>query len=174
MVDNNTIIKRATDLIFLKYKRDEIALLMDLLFDHVSKQKDFSVLHSFMVNGVIDRLTLVSAIQMVCGEFVVASGHMRFLPEINFEEKTVVWSFRRHHWLMWQEDGYIIDVLPSDGEFGVSVPQAVITTSVSEKRFFRDVGISVPNISLEEKIAFDKQFSALVSLLEMLQQKIPF
>ncbi len=174
MRNNNIITERSIDLLYLKQKRDEVALLMDLLFEYVSQQKDPSVLHSFMVNGLIDRFTLVSAVEMVCGEFVAVSGHMRFLLEINHKKKTVVWSYKRHHWLMWKDDRYIIDVLPYDGEFGVSVPQAVTPRSVFEKRFYRDGGEFAREMNSEEKIASDGRFSILINLLETLQQRVTF
>lgn len=163
------LIARAVDLLFLKHKRDEIALLMDLFFDYVSHQEK-----SERLNLLPDTFTLVTAVATVCGDMRVVSGSVRFIPDVNHAKKTVTWSFKRHHWLIWKDDSYIIDVLPTDGEFGVSVPQAILAKSSEEKRFFRDLEVYIPDLSQEEKVTHDKRFSDLVSLFETLLKKVPF
>lgn len=154
------------DILFFRQKRQDIALLYDLYFDYVSSRI------SSEKYIIPDSFTIIAAFSCVFdSDFRLVSGLCGFVPAYTQTGKVIL-RFFPHHWLAWKDDDHIIDVIPLDGMFGVSVPQAIIQKR-QMRRYFPSVGIFPYNWAKQKKVEFDGQVNNLVTVLEELMQKVP-
>jgi hypothetical protein len=160
---------RAITVLLLKQKRDEIALLYDLYFDYFSSQ-----IHKGSYKTP-DRFTLIAAFASVFyGEVKLAYGYCGFATYPDPVTMKVVYKLKPHHWLIFSDnEDCIIDVIPIDGIFGVSVPQAVIQNKYF-KRFFSLDSLPASDWGASKKPEFNTDLEEIVSVLEKLLKKIPF
>lgn len=113
---------------------------------------------------------LTAAFSLVFPELKLSSGYMSFINNIDFPEKRINLKFPRHHWLIWENENYIIDVLPLDGIFGVSVPQAVVQNSYV-KRYFPAASLFPKGWSAKQKVEFEDKVDTLAEILHGLMEK---
>ena len=162
----NNEIQAITKLLF-KQKRQDVTLLYDLFFDYVSRnsmtENPYKVPESFL---------LVSAFASVFADLEVVTGCTGFVAELNDAERKATYEFVSHCWLVWQNENFIIDLVPIDGEFGLSVPNAVIQNP-KRQRFFPKKKLYPNHWDIKKKSEFDHQVSDLVEILEMLMKKVP-
>lgn len=147
--------------------------------DIAQKRKDveslcshlFSQMQHLACNGkdplVFDRFTLVRALEEIFyPELVCVSGYNIFIPIYDEGVGSSDLMLHPHHWLASKaNDKYIIDVLPCDGEFGVSVPQIVIQNK-QYKRFVPAGSMYPVTWGKPEKDLFSKKVSFLVDIFE--------
>jgi hypothetical protein len=154
-------------------KRQEVHTLCDALFgEHVkatSAGKYFPT---------VDRFCLVMALGDLFHPYLtMVSGYCVFMyvQEGSYikEKKTVSQLLMPHHWLrMHDNENHIIDVLPYDGIFGVSVPQAVLQKK-NLPRFVPSGEIYPTCWNMAERESSRKRTEELIAILDIYAQKIP-
>lgn len=159
--------KNVLEKVAFHQKLQEVALLYYLVCEH------------FLLQGapkgqlvVPSTFVLVSAFGDFFSDLQVVSGRCAFIVAINETERKVGLNFIEHHWFQWRDESHIIDLVPIDGEFGVSVPQAVLQPE-GRKRFFKSKTLHPEDWGNKQKIRFDSEVSALVELLQKLNKKVP-
>ena len=160
------ILDIAGKLFLFKQKRQDVSFLYELYFEHVSIEM------SNEPSFTRDRFTLAAAFACVFDELQLVSGFSGFASNIDHVAKKVQYTLPIHHWLIWQDYTYVIDILPVDGVFGVSVPQAVVQKD-GLYRFFPATTLYPVSWSKAKISEFDKDVSVVVSILEELKEKIP-
>lgn len=155
-----------TDMVLFRQKRQEIALVYDLYFDYISQEI------SKGNHYIPDRFTLTTAFSVVFYDTQVVSGLCGFTPTVNSTSGRIVLRFLPHHWLSWRDENNIIDVIPLDGVFGVSVPQAILQQR-NRARFFPAMSVYPRSWDSKKKVDFDNKVNEVVAVLEELMKKIP-
>lgn len=160
--------KNITFLLF-KQKRDEIALLYDLYFDYFSSCVNMGGCKT------PDKSTLVAAFASIFySDVKLVYGHCGFASHPEISNMKIVYKLEPHYWLSFgNEENYIIDVLPVDGMFGISVPQAVIQDRCF-KRFFPLDYLPATNWEVNQNTDFNTDIEDIISTLEILLKKVPF
>lgn len=145
----------------------DIRLLMDLYFDYLTKEK---AKHSKAIEPPVTYI-IVKAIELSFFGSNNIKSQIGFCV-CCFSDRGLIHMRRNlHAWLVWKEK-YIIDVLPIDGMFGVSVPQAVFPNQ-NYVRFNPD------NRSYTEKFnsnilrILDDRAAKLSYLFDELMSKVP-
>jgi hypothetical protein len=158
--------KHSVDFTFFAHKQQDVELLYRMYVDCVRVQKTKGN------HKIPDTFVLVSAFASVHSELEVAFGYVGFVSDINHVTRKVQYEMPEHYWLTWRDPDYIIDLLPLDGEFGISIPQAVIQKK-KLKRFFPSKNLYPKNWGVKERVTFDSDVSDLVVVLEGLQKMVP-
>lgn len=157
-------IVKLTELLLFKQKRQDVALLYDLYFDYVSSRMSDESKYS-----IPSTFTLVSAFACVFyPELKLESGYTVCAASGESHSQGVNYRHYAHHWLIWNNENYIIDIVPIDGIFGVSTPQAVIQ-KLYKKRFFPTKNIYPSDWDESVKFAFNKGVEDIVRVLEELK-----
>jgi hypothetical protein len=153
------------------HKRNDVQKLCERLFDHI-----LSLVRDGKDSLSCDRLLLVRALEEIFyPELVCVSGYTFFvvnpsLPDNEQKQELVVYP---HHWLKIKDcDDYIIDVLPADGEFGLSVPQLVVQSG-RYMRFLSAGTIYPADWGPARRESFHKQVEELVALFEKFIEERP-
>ncbi|MFA6608930.1 MAG: hypothetical protein WCT07_03410 [Candidatus Paceibacterota bacterium] len=151
---------------FFKHVVGDVRLLMDLYYDYFMKE-----LSSDKSSKVPLKYTLVRAAELSffgTHDLKAVTGYCSFCI---FNGKNLKVRSHSHQWLLWR-DKYIIDVVPLDGMFGVSVPQAVFPKD-NYKRFSALPGLYPKNCSAELKKKLDADVENLSQIFDELFQKVP-
>jgi hypothetical protein len=151
-------------------KRSEIDALCTQLFFYMQ---------GLLKNGEevldFDRFVLVRALEEVFyPEVITVSGYTVLLPEDDLKteqlNKAVLYP---HHWLAFNSTTkYLIDVLPVDGAFAVSVPQLVVV-SRNLRRFVPSATLYPEDWTVIEINNFSKKVRMLASIFEFLSNERP-
>ena len=144
--------------------RDCIVLLYHMYVEYVSSHSKDTVPYV-----VPDTFTLVSAFAEVSIDMDVVCGYGSFLDMLSARMSKSNAVLVPHTWLLWRRH-YIIDLVPLDGEFGVSLPQVVLQSPL-RARFFGAKSSFPKEWGYTEKIAFEQRVDELVEILKSLQQK---
>lgn len=160
-------IERSTNFLLFRQKRQDVALLYDLYFDYVSSQMRIG---SYIIP---DRFVLVAAFACMFYDLKLVSGYSGFASSVNQVRRVANFSLPPHHWLTWGDENHIIDLLPVDGMFGVSTPQAVFQKD-NRCRFFASKTIFPIDWDNKKKMDFHKKVNEVSSVLESLIEKVPF
>lgn len=160
-------VDQTTSLLMFRQKRQDVALLYDIYFDYVSTEI------SKGKYTIPDRFALTAAFGCIFAhDLKLVSGLCGFTPKVHTSSGIIIFRFLHHHWLSWQDENHIIDLVPLDGMFGVSVPQAIVQRG-GMKRYFPSSGLFPSEWDNEKKAEFDNTVSDIVSILEELMKKIP-
>lgn len=153
--------------LLFQQKRDEVILLYQLFSWYVSK-------HALDKNpyNVPETFVLVAAFASVFHDLTVSAGSLGFVVEMNESKRTGKYEFVPHHWLVWQNEDYILDLVPIDGGFATSLPNAVIQND-KRRRFFPKTKVYPNDWGVQKKADFDSKVSDLVEILEILMKKVP-
>lgn len=162
-------------LMLFKQRADDVRLIYGLYCDYV-----FGRIMETPPYKIPDTFTLVCAFASVFDGLKPVSGYTGFITAIDREANEMEYKEQIHHWLVFRDfplenKTYLIDVIPADGKFSVSVPQAVIQDN-TKKRFFPLKSLYPKSFgwSNQEVVAFSSRVDSLVETLKMLMQKVPF
>ncbi len=145
--------------------RQDIHLVYALYFDYLVRNKC----------EVPSNLEIIAAFGCLffCKDIKLVSGYTYLAREITLKSgEIVVLSKARHTWLSWLDENYIIDLVPLDGMFGISVPQAIIQTE-KKKRFFSDTDDFHTNMSDSERVKFGCRVEEITNDLEEITKDTP-
>jgi len=157
-----------TEMLLFRQKRQDVGLLYDLFFEYVSVEVGKGK------PSIPDRFTLTAAFACVFDhDLKLVSGLCSFTPAVHILSGRIILRFLPHHWLSWHDENHIIDVLPLDGMYGVSVPQAIVQRR-EMMRYFPSKGIFPTDWDDTKKASFDNSVSDVVAILEELMEKVPF
>lgn len=158
--------KVTIDMVLFRQKRQEVALLYDLYFDYYSNEV-------FKGNSCIsDSFIVTAAFSCVFScDLKLVAGLCSFTASINNPLGRIIVRLSPHHWLSWRDENHIIDIIPLDGVFGISVPQAIFQRR-DMMRYFPLLGIFPKDWNNNERTSFDNKVSEVVAILEDLMQKI--
>ena len=147
--------------------RQEVHILYDVFFERMTR-----ALADKQPFPEVTRFILVRAFEEVFfPRLKMVSGYCAFIAERN---GVAVIELAPHHWLTMEgTPSHIIDVLPVDGTFGVSCPQAVVHNE-SSVRFFEAKGIYSVDLSQEDIATVNGKIIKVVELLTSCMEKIPF
>jgi hypothetical protein len=145
-------------------KRADIEVLCRKLFNYMQ-----DLVREGKSPLVFDRFVLVRAIEELFFPALVSiSGYNLFMGAHEKMDQGADLLFCPHHWLAVDgDDRYLIDVLPCDGEFGVSIPQLIIQNH-SYKRFVPAGSMYPGHWGKGEKEQFSGQVSVLVEIFEQM------
>lgn len=150
-----------------KYVVQDVSLLLSLFFEyvesHASKENPYKVPETFVI---------VTAFAFVFRNVTVTAGSLGFVVEMDESKRMGRYEFISHYWLTWQSEHYIIDLVPIDGIFGITFPNAVIQNK-KRRRFFPRGKVYPDDWGTQEKAFFDHEVSCLVEILETLMKKVP-
>ena len=149
-----------------KQKRQEVALLYDLYVAHVSNERDKGSCR------IPDSFVITASFAKLFTDLKLVAGYMSFVSDLNRSQRRVSFVFPSHQWLTFRNKNQIIDVIPIDGEFGLSVPQAVIQRS-GAIRFFQTKNIFPSSWDSKKMQEFEKGVEEVSLILKELMQKVP-
>ena len=152
-------------------KRLDVHILCDLLFEYMQglASREETPL-------VFNRFILVRALEEIFFPTLkTISGYSIFVIRDSSLKRTITNGILHpHHWLIWNDNhNYIIDVFPVDGEFGLSVPQAVIQKR-NLVRFVPSMTMYPNDWNEKDKKEFLTNVENLSEVLQRLQEKVPF
>lgn len=115
--------------------------------------------------------TVVRAIELSFFEKYELKATIGYCTFGNYDSKNMSLVVYNHYWLVWK-DKYIIDVMPMDGLFGISVPQAVFP---KEKfiRFSPVNGIYQKDDTMEMRRKSDEDVEGLSQVFDELFKNVP-
>lgn len=153
------------DFLFAQVRKD-VAMLYDAYVYHFGMNRD--------VLEIPTTTKLVTAFSCIFYlELKLVYGTTLFVAEKDKKGKVLRTSSRRpHYWLSWKDEDHVIDVLPADGKFGVSVPQAVLQTK-SKRRFFPEKVIFQPEWDRDLREGFSRDVDDIAATLDSIMRKIP-
>lgn len=152
-------------LLVFSQKRLEVSMLYDLYCKYIRYKIAIEETYA-----IPDSFLLTTAFSLVFPELKLSSGYVSFIVDINFENKMIALKRLPHHWLTWEDENHIIDVLPVDGMFGVSVPQAVLQ-NYGNKRFFLTKNLFPKEWSAKQKVDFENKAEELSVILQGIMSK---
>jgi hypothetical protein len=169
-------------LLFLSFKRQEVAMLYDIFVEHIrenvlreKERAERENIESILVE-LPDNFLLTSAFACIFDDLKLTGGYTSFASSdiqigTDTKKKTGVFSFPIHYWLTFVDENHIIDVLPYDGFFGVSTPQAIIQSG-NKKRFFAKKDLYPSDWGIKEKTIFEDKLRDVVNILEYIKSKV--
>lgn len=159
--------KLSVSMVVLSQKLQEITVIYHLYHEYLVKKRAAEEYYQ-----TPDIFTLTTAFAEVFPDLHVVLGMCGFVygPDMQTQRKRLVLC--DHAWLVY-DDCYIIDLVPHDGIFGVSVPQVIIP-EVNKQRFFPTDRKFPESWGDQEKINFDRSFSEHLSILQELSTNVPF
>ena len=105
----------------LKDKRNDIHILYNLFFERLADESE-----RYFPTKIPDRFTLIEAFALLVGDVEAVRGYVNMYrtidPILRLGRPVAI----PHAWLTWKEERFIIDVIPTDGVLGISVPQVII------------------------------------------------
>jgi len=142
----------------------DVRLLYDLYFDYVCQHQGDEIPYRMP-----DNFIFISAFACIFDDLEVKAGYVPFV--VTTSPHKLLACLVPHRWLVWRHK-FIIDLVPVDGKFGVSVPQLVVDND-ARKRFLQVLGLYPAEWGAKEKTTFDQGVSDLVEILEILMKKVP-
>ena len=154
------------EVVLFKYVVMDVRLLLDLYYDYFMKQFSSGELTKIPLT-----YTVVRAIESSFFENHKLKAVRGYCSFCIFDGKNLKVRTHPHQWLLWR-DKYIIDVVPLDGMFGLSVPQAVFPKD-EHKRFSALPDIYPKNCNIKLRKEIDADVESLSQVFDELLKKVP-